>query len=95
MIGEDIPELNVHCDWPFFNHATGTCAIPLNYGLPPNTDPKGPSDWGNLYSFRSRHAGGANFAMADASVQWVSSTINLSVYRALATYATGEVVSLP
>jgi prepilin-type N-terminal cleavage/methylation domain-containing protein/prepilin-type processing-associated H-X9-DG protein len=95
MIGEDIPEYNVHCDWPFFNHATGTCAIPLNYGVPPNSDPKGPLDWPNLYSFRSRHAGGANFAMADASVQWVSSTINLSVYRALATYNLGETVSLP
>ena len=25
MIGEDIPSMDVHCDWVFFNHHTGTC----------------------------------------------------------------------
>jgi prepilin-type N-terminal cleavage/methylation domain-containing protein/prepilin-type processing-associated H-X9-DG protein len=95
MIGEDIPSLNVHCDWPFFNHATGTCAIPLNYGVPPNTDPKGAADWPNLYSFRSNHANGANFAMADGSAVFINNNINMNVYRGLSTYNTGEVVSLP
>jgi prepilin-type N-terminal cleavage/methylation domain-containing protein/prepilin-type processing-associated H-X9-DG protein len=97
MIGEDIPSLNVHCDWPFFNHATGTCAIPLNYGVPPNSDASGSTDWPNLYSFRSNHNGasGANFAMADGSVAWINNNINLTLYRALSTYNTGEVASLP
>jgi prepilin-type N-terminal cleavage/methylation domain-containing protein/prepilin-type processing-associated H-X9-DG protein len=96
MIGEDIPSLNVHCDWPFFNHAVGTCAIPLNNGMVAGQPGFGhPEDWLNLYSFRSRHANGANFAMADASVQFVNANINLTVYRALATYDGGEAVSLP
>jgi prepilin-type N-terminal cleavage/methylation domain-containing protein/prepilin-type processing-associated H-X9-DG protein len=96
MIGEDIPSLNVHCDWPFFNHAVGTCAIPLNNamkaGQPGYNDPR---DWLNVYSFRSRHTNGANFAMADASVVFVNANINLTVYRNLATYNGGEPVSLP
>ncbi len=91
MVGEDIPSLNVHCDWVFFNHATGTCAIPLNY----NEGPAGDGDWGNLYSFRSRHLGGANFAWADGGVSFVTQSIDLPTYRALSTYNSGEVVSRP
>ena len=50
MIGEDVPAKNEHCDWPFANHATGTC------GIAPNAkDTSGhefsPSDWPNVYSF--------------------------------------------
>jgi prepilin-type N-terminal cleavage/methylation domain-containing protein/prepilin-type processing-associated H-X9-DG protein len=96
MVGEDIPSMNVHCDWVFFNHATGTCAIPLNSGMRPGQPGYGdPLDWLNLYSFRSRHTQGANFAMADGSVRFVSQSIDINVYRALATWNGGEVVSLP
>ena len=95
MVGEDVPKYNVHCDWVFFNHATGTCAIPLNYGIPPNVDPSGPTDWPNVYSFRSNHTLGANFAMADGSVRFINQGINMTLYENLSTYAGGEVVSLP
>ena len=95
MIGEDIPSLNVHCDWPFFNHATGTCSIPLNYGVQPNVDTAGSTDWPNLYSFRSNHSGGANFAMADGHVQFINNNIATTTYRALSTYNGGETVSPP
>src|SRR5262249_45582544 len=56
LIGEDIPALDDWCSWPFFNHVTSTCAIPLNYsnGVA--------NDWANNYSFHSRHTNGANFA---------------------------------
>jgi prepilin-type processing-associated H-X9-DG protein len=96
MIGEDIPAMNVHCDWPFFNHATGTCAIPLNSGMQPgqpgyNT----PKDWQDLYSFRSNHSQGANFAFADGSVQFISQNIDLTLYRNLASYAGGETAARP
>jgi len=91
MIGEDIPSLDVHCDWPFFNHATGTCAIPLNY----NEGTANAWNWPNVYSFRSNHPGGANFAFADGHVAFISETINLALYRALASYAGGETVSPP
>ncbi len=45
------------------------------------------------YGFRSRHPGGANFAMSDGSVKYIKNTINLQAYRALGTKAGGEVIS--
>jgi prepilin-type N-terminal cleavage/methylation domain-containing protein/prepilin-type processing-associated H-X9-DG protein len=95
MIGEDIPSLNQWCDWPYHNASTGTCGIPLNYGVPPNVNPGGKGNWNNVYSFRSNHMEGANFAMADGSVAFVSQTIDLTLYGQLATYNGGEAVSLP
>jgi prepilin-type N-terminal cleavage/methylation domain-containing protein/prepilin-type processing-associated H-X9-DG protein len=94
MIGEDIPSLNVHCDWPFFNHATGTCAIPLNSALLAGQPGfNSPTDWPDVYSFRSRHTGGAMFAFADGSIRFISQSIDVTLYRALSTYNGGEVVS--
>jgi len=94
MIGEDIPEFTLWCSWPYANHATGTCAVP------PNTQVKSQwrfstGDWPNNYSFRSRHAGGLNFAMADGGVRFISDSIDLGLYRALATWQGGEVVAVP
>jgi prepilin-type N-terminal cleavage/methylation domain-containing protein len=95
MIGEDLPGKNLHCGWPNANYSTGTCAIPLNNGLNP-TDPgyNNPGDWPNVYSFRSRHPNGAQFAMGDASVQFVNQAIDLNLYRALATRNGGEPASI-
>jgi prepilin-type N-terminal cleavage/methylation domain-containing protein/prepilin-type processing-associated H-X9-DG protein len=96
MIGEDIPKLNIHCDWPFFNHAVGTCAIPLNNAMQPGQPGyNNTGDWPNVYSFRSNHTNGANFAFADGHVTFVSDSINLAVYRALATYDGKEVANTP
>jgi len=93
MIGEDIGDMNIHCSWPFFNHATGTAAIPLNNGLVAGQPGfQNPGDWPNLYSFRSRHPGGANFALGDGSVRFVPDSIDLATYRAAATWGGGEVL---
>ena len=43
--------------------------------------------------FYSPHVGGGNFLMADGSVRFLRSTIDLSVYRALCTRDQGEIVS--
>ena len=94
MTGEDIPEKNLWCSWPYANNAVGTCAIGPNAR---RTDGKdyAPEDWQNVYSFRSRHPGGLQFACADGSVHFVSDSISLPVYRALATIQGGEVAALP
>jgi prepilin-type N-terminal cleavage/methylation domain-containing protein/prepilin-type processing-associated H-X9-DG protein len=43
--------------------------------------------------FYSPHIGGGQFLMADGSVRFLKSTINLSVYRALCTRDQGEIIS--
>ncbi len=94
LIGEDIPALNNWCSWPYSNNAYGTCAIPPNVRAPGGGQ-YDPADWQNTWSFRSRHPGGLNFALADASVHFVPDSIDLAVYRALATIQGGEAVSPP
>ena len=93
MVGEDLSGRNLHCSWAFFNHATGTCAIPLNTNVPGRTPQYAADQWTEVYSFRSMHTGGANFAMGDASIRFVRDSINLQAYRDSATRTGGEVVS--
>ena len=50
------------------------------------------NDWPEIYSFRSRHDGGLQFAFADGSVHFISQGIALKTYRALATIGAGEVI---
>jgi prepilin-type processing-associated H-X9-DG protein/prepilin-type N-terminal cleavage/methylation domain-containing protein len=87
MVGEDLPQANTHLAWAYSNAATGTTAIPLNASGYKATD------WPNVYSFRSRHPGGANFAFADGSVRFVRQSVRLSAYRAMGTYRGREVIS--
>jgi prepilin-type processing-associated H-X9-DG protein len=85
MIGEDMPEKNRWCSWPYASHAYGTCAIPPNYNKYPNGTDLKPGDWYNTHSFRSSHPGGLQFAFADGSVRFITSDIDLTLYRALST----------
>ncbi len=45
--------------------------------------------------FHSAHPGGANFLMADGSVNFLSESVDISVLRGLSTIAGGETVALP
>jgi prepilin-type processing-associated H-X9-DG protein len=44
---------------------------------------------------RSSHSGGANLIFADGSLQFISDTIELDIWRAIATIAGGETVASP
>ncbi|MGA2030907.1 MAG: DUF1559 domain-containing protein [Thermoguttaceae bacterium] len=87
LVGEDLPQKNRWCSWPYANNAYGTCAIPPNYTFADT------NWWPNTHSFRSAHPAGLNFALADGSVQFISQDIALATYRALATRAGGETVT--
>jgi prepilin-type N-terminal cleavage/methylation domain-containing protein len=103
MIGEDIPERNAWCSWPYSNNAVGTCAIYPNSKNPANglyysSSLSGTAyshtDWTNTYSFRSKHPTGLQFALGDGSVRFIKESIDPTIYRASATMAGGEVVQL-
>ena len=90
----DLPAKNHWCSWPYANNATGTCAIPPNVLKPDGTE-YSPANWQNVYSFRSNHPGGLQFAFADGSVHFIQNEIDLGTYRAMATINGGETASAP
>jgi prepilin-type N-terminal cleavage/methylation domain-containing protein/prepilin-type processing-associated H-X9-DG protein len=52
-------------------------------------------NWDEGTSFRSAHPGGINGSMADGSVHWFNSNINMDVFMSIGTIAGGEPVQAP
>ena len=91
MIGEDVPKYNFHSAAYYSNGDYSSCHLPLNY-MP---NPPDPANWPWAISFRSLHATGANFCLADGSVRFVAQSIDMTQFRGLCTKAGGEVNQLP
>jgi len=93
MLGETIPS---HCTFNgAYNHnfpIAGT-TIPLN--TMQETDEGKDSKWWLGCGFKSRHPGGANFAIGDGSVRFFSEAIDYRLYNELGTRSGMEAVSVP
>jgi prepilin-type N-terminal cleavage/methylation domain-containing protein len=109
MVGEDTLDLRwANVTAPAGNefswaHSVGTirtCAIPPNQiaranGTAINVTSGNAGDWGTYNGFKSKHLGGVQFLFADGTVRFISNSIALGNYRALASYNGNEVVELP
>jgi prepilin-type N-terminal cleavage/methylation domain-containing protein/prepilin-type processing-associated H-X9-DG protein len=98
MLGESCTSKDFMNSWQHSDSSIATCAYPPNYifhYVNPNTgQPYDPTDWTNAYGFHSWHSGGVMFAMADGSVRFIHDGIDLTVFRAMGTRASGETISL-
>ena len=80
---------NVGAPWIYGYHSTTS----YWHSAPPNTlscmfPPSRISTTAN-----SRHAGGVNVGLADGSVRFIKTTVNLQAWRALGTRNGGEIIS--
>jgi prepilin-type processing-associated H-X9-DG protein len=80
--------------WAHSVESSLTCALPPNL-IGPNSPPAQIDDYKFNNGFKSRHPGGLQFAFIDGSVRFISESIPLGTYRALATIRGGEVVAVP
>jgi prepilin-type N-terminal cleavage/methylation domain-containing protein/prepilin-type processing-associated H-X9-DG protein len=76
-------------------HHTLSAAVPINYQMPPNSVVGDGAINNRLCAYGSGHPGGANFALADGSVRFVSDQTPVGILQALSTRAGGEPVSVP
>ena len=75
-----------------------TTAHPINFmneSLKANRPTQANPRWDESIGFRSLHPGGANFMLGDASVRFLSETIDGVTYRAMASREGNEPVSIP
>lgn len=95
LIGEALVGKDYQNSWCHMDNAIATCAYPPNVKKPATGKDSPPDQWWNRYAFTSTHTGGAQFAMADASVRFISDAIDLTTFRAMSRRAGGEVFQSP
>ena len=91
MIGEDVPSQNFHSAAYYSNGDYCSCHGPPNFFLKPPTV----GDWWNVITFRSKHPGIAQFAVADGSVRAIQQNINYDTYRYICNKEEGQAVQIP
>jgi prepilin-type processing-associated H-X9-DG protein len=97
MLGEAVIALCYNNTWGHGQSAIRYAAIDPNAidpatGKPPDTNVH---FWGMTMGFSSRHTRGLNMSFADGSVHFIANSIDRPTWRALATRASGEVITLP
>lgn len=92
MAGETLP---ADCLWMGAytpNFCVSGTGIPLNTM---ESDNGSGTNWYRVCGYKSKHPGGANFMMGDASVHFFSQAIDYLLYNGLGTREGGENVSVP
>ncbi len=82
--------------WPVHFYTVGNTLAPPNWKYPTCMECAGCSagDYYGVYPARSHHPGGVNHTMADASVRFISDTVDLTTYHGLGSRDGNEAVSL-
>ncbi|MDR1494038.1 MAG: DUF1559 domain-containing protein [Planctomycetaceae bacterium] len=99
MVGECLGALCIAQNFP--SECFATTAHPINYmnkelmANKPTFNPSSNNRWDESIGFRSMHPGGAQFCRGDASVSFVSDTIDGESYRAAASRSGNESKTLP
>jgi prepilin-type N-terminal cleavage/methylation domain-containing protein/prepilin-type processing-associated H-X9-DG protein len=83
MVGEGVVSQDDHSAAFFADGDWASCNAPLNYFLQDESQVQ--ALWYDVRGFRSLHPGGAQFVLADGSVQFVSEGVDHKTYRAMAT----------
>jgi prepilin-type processing-associated H-X9-DG protein len=109
MLGEGLPAQDAHMRfftwYTLYGCQLCTTIIPINYPIDENDtswcgqNSAGPahSMFNNMVSwgFKSKHSGGANFALADGSVHLIADSIDVKTFQLLGCRDDGQPVSLP
>jgi prepilin-type N-terminal cleavage/methylation domain-containing protein len=93
LAGETLPD---HCSFNgayHHNFPVGGTQIPINTMIQNGDAPE--SKWWSACGYKSRHAAGANFVLADGAVKYLSDAIDFRLYNLLGNRADGEVASPP
>jgi len=93
LVGEGVGAMCITQNWG--TQAFGTTSHPPNFmnrSLQDNLPTPGNPRWDESIGFRSYHPGGCQFTLSDASVKFISETIDGPTYRALGSRAGGEVL---
>ena len=74
-----------------------SAAVPINYRMPPGLSGAALNDAYDLRicAFGSMHPGGANFALGDGSVTFISDKIDLTTFQRLCMHQDGNFVGIP
>jgi len=104
MLGESLPDQTIHNMAFCSNMPLAQTNIPINTMTPADKMPVvGATDAANhatnphtqTIGYKSRHPGGALFALGDGSVHFLYDSIDFRLYNELGTRKGGEVVRLP
>lgn len=90
LVGEDLPDYNLHSVAFYANGSWSSCNIVPNYRIGEELAPIELDAWWELQGFRSRHPGGLQFVLVDGSVRFISEGTNFELYRTSCTRNGGE-----